>query len=72
MIIQLLRQIDLCFGPSVPSDIDYYFKIQDGPWIDADAILDRYSDWRDTSEWPTAQSSTDTITKALKKQEGPY
>lgn len=61
----------LMFWPSVPSDIDYYFKIQDGPWIDADAILDRYSDWRDTSEWPTAQSSTDTITKALKKQEDP-
>ncbi len=61
----------LMFWPSVPVDVPYYFEYQDGEFLDADYILGRYTDWHDTSEWPTAASYTDTIKQAIKKQEDP-
>ncbi len=61
----------LMFWPSVSSDAEYYFEYQDGPFLEADYILDLYNDWHDTSEWPTATDSTDLILQAIKKQEDP-
>lgn len=61
----------LMFWPSVSSDIEYYFEYQDGPFLEADYILNLYNDWHDTSEWPTATDSTDIILQAIKKQEDP-
>ena len=61
----------LMFWPSVPSDMEYYFEFQDGPFLEADYILRLYNDWHDTSEWPTATDSTDVIMQAIKKQEDP-
>ena len=61
----------LMFWPSVSKDVEYYFEYQDGPWLDADYILSLYDDWRDTSEWPTAENSSDAILKDIKKQEEP-
>ena len=61
----------LMFWPSVSRDIDYYFEYQDGPFLEADYILSLYSDWHNTSEWPTATNSTDIIKQAIKKQEDP-
>lgn len=61
----------LMFWPSNPKDVDYYYKIQDGPWIDVDATLATYADWRDTSLWPTADKKFQEITEASKKQEDP-
>lgn len=61
----------LMFWPSVSKDVEYYFEYQDGPWLDADYILGLYDDWRDTTEWPTAANSTDSILKDIKKQEDP-
>lgn len=61
----------LMFWPSVSSDVQYYFEYQDGPWLDADYILSLYSDWHDTTEWPTATNFSDAILKDVKKQEDP-
>ena len=61
----------LMFWPSVSSDAEYYFEYQDGPFLDADYTLGLYSDWHDTSEWPTASDSSDVIMQAIKKQEDP-
>ena len=61
----------LMFWPSVSSDSEYYFEYQDGPFLEADYILGLYNDWHDTSEWPVATDSTDTILHAIKKQEDP-
>ena len=61
----------LMFWPSVSSDSEYYFEYQDGPFLEADYILGLYNDWHDTSEWPVATDSTDTILLAIKKQEDP-
>lgn len=61
----------LMFWPSNPKDIDYYFRFQDGPFVDADEILDSYTDWTDSSLWPTATKHFDTIKTAAGKQEDP-
>jgi len=61
----------LMFWPSNPKDIDYYFRSQDGPWIDADEKLNSYTDWKDTSLWPTAKKSLSDLSINGKKQEDP-
>ena len=61
----------LMFWPSTPKDMDYYFKVQDGPWIDADEVLNSYADWKDSSLWPTASSRFEAVDRAVKKQEDP-
>lgn len=61
----------LMFWQSNPKDIDYYFKYQDGPWVDVDEVLDSYQDWKDSSSWPTAESKFHEVDKAVEKQEDP-
>lgn len=61
----------LMFWPSNPKDIEYYFRFQDGPWVDVDEILDSYMDWTDSSLWPTAESKFKEVRDAAKKQIDP-
>ena len=61
----------LMFWPSTPKDIDYYFRFQDGPWIDADEILAMYTDWTDSSLWPTSTNQIQKIKTSAEKQEDP-
>ena len=61
----------LMFWPSNPKDVDYYFRFQDGPWIDVDEILDSYEDWTDSSQWPTAEKQMLSIKTGAEKQEDP-
>ena len=61
----------LMFWPSSPSDAEYYAKLQDGVWVDVDAILDSYLDWTDSSLWPTSAKQMDGISRISKKQEDP-
>lgn len=61
----------LMFWPSNPKDVDYYFKVQDGPWVDSDKILDSYIDWTDSSLWPTSNSNFDEVKKNIQKQQDP-
>lgn len=61
----------LMFWPSVPQDVDYYFEVQDGPWIDADEVLDSYIDWTDSSLWPTSGRELKRVKDMTSKQEDP-
>ena len=61
----------LMFWPSTPKDIDYYFKIQDGPWVNADEVLNSYIDWQDSSLWPTADKQIERIKDKAKEQQDP-
>lgn len=61
----------LMFWPSNPKDVEYYFRFQDGEWIDADQILHSYLDWTDSSLWPTADKQLQSIKTATEKQEDP-
>lgn len=61
----------LMFWPSVPKDMEYFFKTQDGPWVKADEVLDSYIDWKDSSLWPTADKQIDRIRTTAEKQQDP-
>lgn len=61
----------LMFWPSNPKDVKYYYKFQDGPFTDADEILDSYVDWTDSSAWPTAEKQLRGVKDATLKQEDP-
>ncbi len=61
----------LMFWPSNPKDIDYYFRFQDGPFVDVDEVLATYLDWTDSSLWPTADKQIQGVKTATEKQEDP-
>jgi predicted P-loop ATPase len=61
----------LMFWPSNSKDAEYYFRCQDGPWLNVDKTLAQYIDWRDSSLWPTAGREADEVKRFIKKQEDP-
>ena len=61
----------LMFWPSSPSDVEYYSEFQDGPWLDADEILNSYVDWKDSSAWPTSVTETERVKGVADKQADP-
>ena len=61
----------LMFWPSVSCDSKYYFEFQDGAFLSADKVLSSYTNWRDTTEWPTVSSGDEQILRDIKKQEDP-
>lgn len=61
----------LMFWPSNPKDIDYYFRFQDGAFVDPDEVLAMYVDWADVSAWPTSNRQKDRIKNTFEKQEDP-
>ena len=61
----------LMYWPSVSSDSDYVFWYSDEEWTDPDKILQRYTDWTDTSYWPTSEREKKKIQHEAKKQGDP-
>lgn len=61
----------LMFWPSTPKDQTYYSVYQDGPFLNADEVLDTYLDWRDSSLWPTSKATFENVDSSVKKQEDP-
>lgn len=62
----------LMYWPSVSCDADYRFEFIDGPWLDVDKQLARYTDWKDTSEWPVSNRKTEIMRRLAKKQGDPH
>jgi predicted P-loop ATPase len=61
----------LMYWPSTSKDGEYLFKLQDGEWLNADAVLAGYHDWRDASEWPVSSRVDKAIQSHIKKQGDP-
>ena len=61
----------LMYWPSTSSDGEFVFQHRDGEEIDADAVLARYKDWHDTSEYPVSSRQKKIVSHALKKQADP-
>jgi len=59
------------YWPSMSSDGDYYYRTQEGNFLNADDILDSYVDWTDSSSWPTSDKQLDDVERLSKKQEDP-
>lgn len=65
------RPTQFMYWPSSSKDADYFFAYQDEPWLDADAVLAKYHDWQDSSEWPTSEREKDIAFRDIKKQGDP-
>lgn len=61
----------LMFWPSTSKDGDFVFEKQDGPWLDADEVLSFYTDWTDSSLWPTSRKEAEKVKSFAQKQEDP-
>ena len=57
----------LMYWPSTSKDGKYIFQYQDGNWLDVDAILKTYKNWRDSSEWPVSSRVDVSVQKEMKK-----
>ena len=61
----------LMYWPSTSQDGEYIFRYCDAPFLDADAELATYHDWRDVSAWPTSSRESGQPKKAASKQKDP-
>lgn len=59
------------FWPSVPKDVELYFEYQDGPWLDADEILNSYDNWKNVEEWPRSSVQVTGVQLQIEKQGDP-
>lgn len=61
----------LMYWPSTPENGEFVFQYSDAPFLDPDAVLKTYADWRDASLWPTTQPVEERIRHTAGKQEDP-
>lgn len=61
----------LMYWPSCCSDSQYVFHYGDKPFLDADALLASYVDWRNIDEWPRVQGELQKHIKLAAKQGNP-
>lgn len=61
----------MMYWPSASRDGEYVFQYCDGPFLDPDAVLATYHDWRDVSSWPASSRVAEVIKKTASKQKDP-
>jgi putative DNA primase/helicase len=61
----------LMYWPSTSANGEFIFKCLDEPWLNADEVLKRYVDWRDSSYWPESSRSKIERKKTADKQGDP-
>lgn len=61
----------LFYWPSTSKDGEFEFHKQDGVLLNVDAVLARYTDYRDASSWPTGRTEGTVMKKAMNKAGDP-
>lgn len=61
----------LMYWPSTPSDGEFIFRRVHGSVINADDVLARYDNWRDTTEWPLGKDEASVRIKQARSQGNP-
>ena len=61
----------MMYWPSASQDAEYIFRYTDGEFLDPDAILAQYHNWRDVSSWPMSSRVSEVIKKTADKQKDP-
>lgn len=61
----------LMYWPSTSADGEFFFKLQDAPWLNPDEILALYPDWTDQSYWPESSRTKNQRKKMADKQGDP-
>ena len=59
------------YWPSASRDGEFVFQYSDGPFLDPDAVLATYHDWRDGSAWPCSSRVAEAVKKTASKQKDP-
>jgi len=65
------RAHQLMYWPTTPSNGEYVFKQLDGPWLDPDAYLKAYPNWRDCSQLPTSSRESKVVARVCQHQQDP-
>ena len=63
--------VRLMYWPSTPADGEFIFEHREGPRLEPDEYLSRYSDWRDCSLWPTSTRQSEVMQRSVKQQADP-
>lgn len=61
----------LMYWPSHSVDVEPFFRYYDAPFLVANAVLDEYPDWTDTSYWPESSRMAGIRKKQADKQGDP-
>lgn len=61
----------LMYWPSCCADSQYIYQVGDAPFLDADAMLAQYADWRDVTSWPTVPGADKAQERRAKQQGDP-
>lgn len=61
----------LMYWPSTSSDGEFVFREIDGELLNPDVVLAKYTDWRNTAEWPVSNRQTTVVQREVKKQADP-
>ena len=61
----------LMYWPSTSSDGEFVFREITGELLDPDTILAKYTDWRNTAEWPVSKRQQTIVRRDMKKQADP-
>lgn len=59
------------YWSSICRNAEYIFTYNDAGFVQADWLLSRYTDWRNTVEWPTVAGEAKRLERNLKRQEEP-
>lgn len=61
----------LMYWPSTSKDGVFVFEHQEGVLLDPDKVLNTYSNWRDTSQWPVSSKQKTIVSRNISKQADP-
>ena len=61
----------LMYWPSTSSDGEFVFREITGELLDPDTVLTKYTDWRNTAEWPVSKRQQTIVRRDMKKQADP-
>lgn len=61
----------LMYWPSTAKDAEYFYRVIDAPILNADSVLDLYTNWNDASEWPESSRATTVRKKTADRQGDP-
>lgn len=61
----------LMYWPSTSSDGEFVFREIEGELFDPDCILEKYTDWHNTAEWPVSKRQQTIVQRQIKKQADP-
>ena len=61
----------LMYWPSTSSDGEFVFQEIKGELLDPDEVLARYTDWRNTAEWPVSKRQQEIVQRETTKVSDP-